>query len=329
MKGAMLGLFFAPILAFAVDAQVTVSGVSSGGYFAHQFHVAHSSWVKGAGLLAAGPYHCAQDGLDDAFHRCMDVTNGAPDPRASQTEIRRQARTAGADDPRHLVGARIFILAGSQDRTVVRPVVDALASLYVLMGVQPKVVTDLAVGHAFPTLNYGNSCVEASRSPYISNCGRDVAGELLQHLLGPLQGRVKARNANLFRFNQALLGGIAAPTNVSLANFGYVFMPPECRRGGCRVHVAFHGCRQTTQDIGDAFVTRTGYNEWAQANRLVVVYPQAVKSLMLGNPRGCWDWWGYTGRSYHTKHAPQIAAVANMVRAFVAGQTELLSFQEE
>ena len=79
----MLGLFFAPILAFAVDAQVTVSGLSSGGFFAHQFHVAHSSWVKGAGLIAAGPYHCAQDGLDDAFHRCMDVTAGAPNPHES------------------------------------------------------------------------------------------------------------------------------------------------------------------------------------------------------------------------------------------------------
>ena len=35
---------------------VTVSGMSSGGYMATQFHVAHSNWVKGAGILAAGRF---------------------------------------------------------------------------------------------------------------------------------------------------------------------------------------------------------------------------------------------------------------------------------
>jgi hypothetical protein len=38
---------------------VTVSGISSGAFFAHQFHVAYSSLVKGAGIVAGGPYACA------------------------------------------------------------------------------------------------------------------------------------------------------------------------------------------------------------------------------------------------------------------------------
>ena len=38
---------------------VTVSGISSGAFFAHQFHVAYSSLVKGAGIVAGGPYGCA------------------------------------------------------------------------------------------------------------------------------------------------------------------------------------------------------------------------------------------------------------------------------
>lgn len=36
----------------AEAASFTVSGLSSGGYMAVQFHVAHSSRVKGAGALA-------------------------------------------------------------------------------------------------------------------------------------------------------------------------------------------------------------------------------------------------------------------------------------
>jgi len=31
------------------------------------------------------------------------------------------------------------------------------------------------------------------------------------------------------------------------------------------------------------------------------------------NPRGCWDWWGYTGPDYHTHTAPQIHAVKAML----------------
>jgi poly(3-hydroxybutyrate) depolymerase len=39
---------------------VTVSGLSSGGFFAHQFHVAHSALVAGAGIVAGGPYGCVE-----------------------------------------------------------------------------------------------------------------------------------------------------------------------------------------------------------------------------------------------------------------------------
>jgi hypothetical protein len=36
-------------------SSITVSGLSSGAFFAHQFHVAYSSLVKGAGIVAGGP----------------------------------------------------------------------------------------------------------------------------------------------------------------------------------------------------------------------------------------------------------------------------------
>jgi hypothetical protein len=47
-----------PTLPHMDRTAVTVSGLSSGGFFAHQFHVAFSSLVKGAGILAGGPYGC-------------------------------------------------------------------------------------------------------------------------------------------------------------------------------------------------------------------------------------------------------------------------------
>ena len=40
---------------------ITVSGLSSGGFFAHQFHVAFSKLVQGAGIIAGGPFGCVEN----------------------------------------------------------------------------------------------------------------------------------------------------------------------------------------------------------------------------------------------------------------------------
>ena len=40
--------------------ETTVSGLSSGGFFAAQFQVAHSRHIKSAGIFAGGPWGCAQ-----------------------------------------------------------------------------------------------------------------------------------------------------------------------------------------------------------------------------------------------------------------------------
>jgi hypothetical protein len=42
--------------------QISVSGISSGGFMAHQFHVAHSSNVMGAGIVA-GPIIAPKEAL--------------------------------------------------------------------------------------------------------------------------------------------------------------------------------------------------------------------------------------------------------------------------
>ena len=70
-----------------------------------------------------------------------------------------------------------------------------------------------------------------------------------------------------------------------------------------------------------------GLNEWADANRIVVLYPQAhattLSELPSGllrfgpsapNPMGCWNWWGYAGDSrYLTKKGVQVDAIWQMI----------------
>jgi poly(3-hydroxybutyrate) depolymerase len=102
-----------------------------------------------------------------------------------------------------------------------------------------------------------------------------------------------------------------------------VYVPASCAAGRpCRIHVAFHGCLQNVSTIGPDYYTHAGYNEWADTNDLLVLYPQTVASgryvnplsSIPYNPNGCWDWWGYTGDEYARKDGAQIAAVEAMVR---------------
>ena len=82
--------------------------------------------------------------------------------------------------------------------------------------------------------------------------------------------------------------------------------------------MALHGCQQTAEQIGRTFVDRSNLNAYADTNRFVVIYPQARPDATLGNPKGCWDWWGYLGPGdvdYATKRAPQMATLMNMVSA--------------
>jgi poly(3-hydroxybutyrate) depolymerase len=97
-----------------------------------------------------------------------------------------------------------------------------------------------------------------------------------------------------------------------LSSEGVVYIPEACaKKAGCRLHIALHGCEQNRDDVGKAFIEGSGFTRWADANRLVVLFPQVSANPLL-NPKGCWDWWGYTGEDYLTKDAPQIAAIWKM-----------------
>jgi poly(3-hydroxybutyrate) depolymerase len=93
---------------------------------------------------------------------------------------------------------------------------------------------------------------------------------------------------------------------------GVVYVPPACAKATtCRVHIAFHGCSQNRDSTGEAFIRESGFANWADTNSLVILFPQAASAPI--NPQGCWDWWGYTGRDYLTREAPQIRGVHRML----------------
>jgi poly(3-hydroxybutyrate) depolymerase len=298
----------------ADTSAITVSGLSSGGYMAIQLQVAHSSRVQGVAALAAGPYHCAQGSLWTAFYNCTSPSSWIPLPKPEtlKADAERLARGGQIDPTSHLASARVWLFWGSRDRTVERPVVEAAAQFYALFGAKNIPIQTRPAGHAMVTTNAGAACA-TTEPPYIVDCDYDAAGALLAHLIGPLRPPAAKESGRLAAFDQRPFADGSA-YDISMADAGYAYFPAACATERCRVHVAFHGCRQSADQVGERFAREAGYNRWADANRLIVLYPQTIaRYFYVYNPRGCWDWWGYTGAQYATKAAPQVRAVMAMV----------------
>ena len=109
-----------------------------------------------------------------------------------------------------------------------------------------------------------------------------------------------------------------------MAETGHVYVPNSCTTVRCRLHVALHGCLQDAGTIGQAYLLHAGYNEWADTNAIIVLYPQTTATNLNAplviddptapiNPKGCWDWWGYTDSDYATRQGEQISAIKAMV----------------
>jgi poly(3-hydroxybutyrate) depolymerase len=309
--------------------QTSLSGISSGAYMAGQYQLAHSQDVVGAGIIAGGPYGCAESTFADtmpgpgtlfinvskAINGCMLnalQSWGIPDPQQLARRARRLAEHGRIDPIAGLQADRVYLFSGTEDRTVVPEIVAAAAEFYKALGVPAEdieYVTNLAAGHAFVTEASGLACAESGK-PYVADCDYDQAGALLRHIYGDLKPSSSEPTGELVVFDQRAFTRDLG--DHGLGDHGFVYVPANCRDDeGCRVHVAFHGCEQSRSAIGDVFAKETGFNRWADTNRLIVLYPQTTTGAL--NPQSCWDWWGYTGRDYLTRNGPQIQAVSRMI----------------
>lgn len=310
----------------ALDADLgraSVSGISSGGFMAAQIATVYSSRFVGAGIIAAGPFYCAgstgtTDYLANAMAFCMTpVTAGVG--ASGQEAFRLAARFAaeGKIDPvAGLKRQRVYIFSGANDRTVKTRVVNETAAFYRAAGLAPDQILyerNPDAGHSIVTANPDDLPCSAEEPPYINNCGFYQSQVLLRHIYpamkaapapGPLRGR-------LLRFDQSeFLQG----TRTSMDAVAWVYIPAACEQARCAVHVAFHGCQQGRTKIGDRFYSGAGYNEFADTNQMIVLYPQAHAGDLPPNPRGCWDFWGYSAaNSFFTHEGPQMRTVMAML----------------
>lgn len=290
----------------ANPAEVSVSGLSAGGFMAVQLHVAYSATFKrGAGIVAGGPYYCAEGSVLNATGRCM--THGTSIPVSSLVSTTNSWAANGTIDPvSNLANSKLYLFSGTSDNTVKPAVMDDLKTYYQSFVPAANTVykNNLGAGHAMVTDDYGAAC-STTAAPYINNCGFDLAGEILTQIYGPLNPRNNGTLGGSFtEFNQSEF-----VTGHGMAATGWIYVPQACTTVSCRVHLVLHGCKQNYNDVGDQYVRRTGYNRWADTNHIVLIYPQTS----TGATNSCWDWWGYDSLNYAKKSGPQMMAMKAMV----------------
>lgn len=304
---------------------MSVSGLSSGAYMAGQLQVAHSDRIIGAGIVAGGPYGCAETpgnellptaarNFNRALEGCMYdklKSQGIPDVRTLAEQAENLAENGSLDPLTGLAKDRVYLFSGGKDHVVARSVVEAARRFYREVGVSEEAITLVTrpdAGHTFLTVDAGNAC-DVTASPFLGDCDYDQAEAILKWVYGGLQRPSQREEGKYVIFNQSpFVSGLGH----GLSSEGVVYIPKACvEQGGCRLHIVLHGCEQNRETVGMKFIEGSGFARWADGNRIVVLFPQVSANPVL-NPKGCWDWWGYTGQDYLTKDAPQISAIWRM-----------------
>lgn len=318
----------APLPALNIDkSQITVSGLSSGGFMANQLGYAYSSTFKGVGVFAGGPFMCAGH---SNYTACMyNATISAAALNTMQADLNNWSGTS-LDAKSNVALQKVYLFVGTSDTTVGPNPMNAVQTQYSNNGVTAAnmdYVQRSGTAHVLPTdfdATGNNSCGTAA-SPYIANCGYDGAKAVLTKFYGTLNARNNSpAAANYVEFDQT-----AFSTNPGLAANGWLYVPANCAAGqSCRLHVVLHGCQQNYATIGDKFLKSTGYTRWADTNNIVVLFPQTrvdntsrstSASGSLANPNGCWDWIGWYGSNFAQKAGVQMAALKAMVDQVSSG----------
>jgi hypothetical protein len=333
------------------QGQSSVSGLSSGAFMTVQLHLAYSASFAGAGIIAGGPFRCAESYraaallaedayVQGALYICMNPLTPHTGPDAEHlARLAHQTAVVGEiDDVANLCDDRVYIFTGSADKVVYSEVVARTRRFYELLGVKRANIhydDTVAAGHSIITDNPEDSALDANQPPYINNGGFMQSHHILRHIYGKLKPAARQLSGRLVRFDQReFFGGEA---RASMSDFGYAYVPRAVEEGkAARVHIALHGCKQgynytnyvngrpdiaNQPPYGNRYFTTTGYNQIADSNDIIVLYPQAQGTDGNGtqNPDGCWDWWGYTSEStsrpdYYSREAIQIKAIHGMLQ---------------
>ena len=169
---------------------LTVSGISSGAYFANQFQISFSKSVEGGAFIAGGPYYCAMNNFYSAVNSCME-TDGIAPSISTLVQWTKNAANLGYIDPyQNLEHSKIFIQNGLSDNVIDPKLGQDNYQFYKQMGTKNeniKTVFELDSAHGWPVYNQtrtaGSPCDEIN-DRFMNNCEFEVAWQMVKFLYG-------------------------------------------------------------------------------------------------------------------------------------------------
>jgi poly(3-hydroxybutyrate) depolymerase len=315
-------------------AKIFVAGISSGGAFAVQMHVAHSATFKGAAIYAGTVYYCAENSIVQALGECGGETNVncqalySSELSASESYLDQQSAAGTIDPESHLRGQPVYLWSGTNDEVVNPQEMADVASEYKHYGADVTFDKTYPANHGWESPDGQVPCPTATE-PWMIVCNNgstpyDSEKTWLTMFFGTLHPRNNGTlGGSLIDFDQTVFG---ATSSNSMDTNGWLYVPSSCASGTkCGFVLAFHGCQQGQQVVAQAvsgagtkFTAEAGLDEWADTNNFIVMYPYAIEQDVTQgpgtNPQGCWDWWGYDDPNYALKSGMQLGIVYKMVQ---------------
>ena len=305
----------AVLLLNAHATKFSVSGLSSGAFMTVQMQVAYSADILGAGVIAGGPFYCSEGSALSSTTDCMSLPDLIDLSDLTEYTAAR-VKDGSIDNTSNMASHQVFLFSGTLDTVVNQGVMKKLATYlghYVPAG---NIVTEFNVAseHAFITDDFGGICAYLG-IPFINNCGIDTAGIILQQIYGTLSPKVSSVSKNYFSFKQSQYFSSDDWDIAVMADEGFLYVPTACQGNyaACKLHVVLHGCGENYLESFSTVIYNAGYSQWAEANNIVLLFPQASVDLFV-NPMGCWDWWGYTNSNFALKSGIQMAGVYAMTQ---------------
>jgi poly(3-hydroxybutyrate) depolymerase len=299
-------------------ATVTVAGISSGADMAVQLQVANSASIHGAAIFAGAAYYCNEGNVTFWGYVCTTGVGVPVSTLVSYTNS--QAGKGTIDSVANLASRPIYMFSGTLDTVVYQQTMNDLKQYLQSFMASANITYNntTPAEHSWISLDAVNACSWLG-VPFLNNCGIDAEQTFLTKFYGGLYARNSAPAGSYVQFNQNTFCAKSNCAAIGMDSTAWLYVPTTCTTGACKLVVALHGCEQNQQTVGTTFVQKSGINEWADTNGILVLYPQTIASTIPYNPEGCWDWWGYTGSNYALKAAPQMTAIMGMVSKITSG----------
>ena len=277
----------------------SVSGQSAGGSAAVQHLVAFSSLVDGAAVAAGSPYGCGSLARPD--YTCMYGTGMSI--RNANQYLEQRAAEGKIDDPKNLKRTPVILFSGSSDSMVYTKVMIEVQKQLQSYVDEDKLHTnfDTTAGHVW-SIDHG-ACV-CGVCPYgglgnfqccqANNCEYDLSGEFMRATYGMHVKPRATASPKLYWINQWDYWTAGPPKlTATVMEWLVAYVPDSCKAAPsqCKLHINYHGCSKPEWHERIAWATGLDLNEYAEANDMIVLYPQAQGSRSSGE--GCWNWEAY------------------------------------